>query len=106
LREKSPVVAIDLGGKWNILAIESLLDALTPNADGSRETRLTVDGVELEVFMPKGPAVARVRRVDGKPLVTIPCLVFAANAILSPEKPLAWVEVPKGAGSAVPTASE
>ncbi|GEM_PF-215971 len=106
LREKSPVVAIDLGGKWNILAIESLLDALTPNADGSRETRLTVDGVELEVFMPKGPAVARVRRVDGKPLVTIPCLVFAANAILGTEKPLAWVEVPKGAGSAVPTASE
>ncbi len=104
LREKSPVVAINLGddamtGTWRLLAIESLLDAIAPGADGSRETKLTVDGVDLEVFMPKGPAVARIRRADGKPLLTIPCLAFAAHAVLGRGEPLTWIEVPKTPGA-------
>ena len=100
LRAKSPLVALWLGERWRLLAIENLLDAIPAGADGSRETRLTVDGVELTVRMPKGPAVARVSRTDGQPILTIPCLAFAAHAILGARSETDWIDVPRSAEAA------
>jgi hypothetical protein len=108
LRAKSPVIALSIGGRWRLLAIENLLDAIPAGADGARDARLTIDGVEIAVHMPKGPAVARVVRTDGQPLVTIPCLAFAAHAVLGARSESDWVDVPgrvSGAGDGSATAA-
>lgn len=101
LRAKSPLVAIWIGERWRLLAIENLLDAIPAGADGSRETRLMVDGVELMVQMPKGPAVARISRADGQPILTVPCLAFAAHAVLGARSEADWIDIPRPADAPV-----
>jgi hypothetical protein len=82
LRLKSPMIAVRTAatGPWTLLSIESLVAAGLPQ---DRTARVTVDGVELVVAVPVGPAVARVERADGAPVLTVPVLYFAAQALLA-----------------------
>jgi hypothetical protein len=82
LRPKSPLIAIrsDSGGAWTLLAIERLAGS---RLGQDRTVRRTIDGVEYLVTIPVGPAVARVERADGAPIVAVPILAFAATAILA-----------------------
>jgi len=82
LRLKSPMIAVRVadGGPWTLLSIESLVAA---GLAQDRTARVTVDGVELVVTIPVGPAVARIERADGAPVLTVPVLYFAAQAILA-----------------------
>jgi hypothetical protein len=92
MRLKSPVVLIELGESWKALPIERLVDKLSSETGTSRTIRRMVDGVELIVHLPAGPAVARVTRADGAPLQTLPCLWFSA-ALAGPEaSPPALIE--------------
>ncbi len=83
LRLKSPMLALWLEGKWRVLAVEDFLPAL----DAKRAVTLHIDGTELLLEIPNAPAVARIRRVDGQPLLTVPCLYFAAKAVLTADEP-------------------
>ena len=81
LRLKSPMIAVRSaeGRPWTLLSIESLVAAgLSPE----RTVRVTIDGAEHVVTIPIGPAVARIERADGKPVLSVPVLYFAAHAIL------------------------
>ena len=78
LRLKSPILAIHGASGWKLLAIEPLSAA----AGADRTARIAIDGAELNVYLPPGPAVARAERVDGTPVEVIPCLYFAAEALL------------------------
>ena len=83
VRLKSPMLALWLGGKWSLLAVEDYLSAI--NSD--RAVIVRVEGTELKLEIPNAPAVARISRVDGQPLLSVPCLYFAAKAILEPREP-------------------
>jgi hypothetical protein len=83
VRLKSPMLALWLGGKWSLLAVEDYLSAI--NSD--RSVIVRVEGTELKLEIPNAPAVARISRVDGLPLLSVPCLYFAAKAILEPREP-------------------
>lgn len=88
LRLKSPVVLCQVDGKWHALSVEALLGAQPGSPpDGPRSLLRTVGGVELRIDLPMGPAVARVERTDGQPLLTVPCLWFAAHAVLGLDRP-------------------
>ena len=81
LRLKSPMIAVRSaeGRPWTLLSIESLVAAgLSPE----RTVRVTIDGAEHVVTIAIGPAVARIERADGKPVLSVPVLYFAAHAIL------------------------
>lgn len=81
LRLKSPMIAVRSaeGRPWTLLSIESLVAAgLSPE----RTVRVTIDGAEHVVTIPIGPAVARIERTDGNPVLAVPVLYFAAHAIL------------------------
>jgi hypothetical protein len=81
LRLKSPMIAIRTAADrpWTLLSIEAMVaEGLAPD----RTIRKTIDGVELVVTVPIGPAVARVERADGAPVLAVPVLYFAAFAIL------------------------
>lgn len=81
LRPKSPLIALRTAsnGPWTLVAIELLAGAgLGPD----RTVRRTIDGVEYVFTLPVGPAVARVERADGGPVMAVPVLAFAAQAIL------------------------
>jgi hypothetical protein len=81
LRLKSPMIAVRSaeGRPWTLLSIESLVAAgLSPE----RTVRVTIDGAEHVVTIPIGPAVARIERTDGNPVLSVPVLYFAAHAIL------------------------
>lgn len=87
LRLKSPMIAVRAKqeSRWTLVSIEALIAA---GLDASRSTRVVVDGVECTVTLPAGPAVARIERVDGQPLESIPLLYFAAYAILGEREPI------------------
>jgi len=78
LRLKSPILAIRGESGWNLVPIEPLAAAAGPD----RTARIDIDGAELRVHLPTGPAAARAERVDGAPLEVIPCLYFSAEAVL------------------------
>ena len=84
LRLKSPMVLCRIGERWTALAIEPLIEVLASNGGSDRTLRRTVDGVELVIHLPAGPAVARVTRSDGEPLETIPCLWFSVPQVAGP----------------------
>jgi hypothetical protein len=81
MRLKSPVVLCRLGDAWHALPVERLVEQLASDGGSDRMLRRTVGGVELEVHLPAGPAVARVARADGEPLETVPCLWFSASLV-------------------------
>jgi hypothetical protein len=87
LRLKSPMIAFRLDSGWKALAVE----AVVAKVESERRHRFTVDGVELECHVPAGPAVARLARVDGAPLVTVPCLYFALESVAAPREPFSLV---------------
>lgn len=98
LRLKSPMIAVRSaeGRPWTLLSIESLVAAgLSPE----RTVRVTIDGAEHVVTIPIGPAVARIERADGKPVLSVPVLYFAAHAILGQR---GGVELAPIAASAAP----
>jgi hypothetical protein len=81
LRLKSPMLAVRTAEwhPWTLVSIESLVAAgLAPD----RTARITIDGIEHVVTIPIGPAVARIERADGTPVLSVPVLYFAAYAIL------------------------
>jgi hypothetical protein len=82
LRLKSPVLALRVSEGWKFLAFEQLIPLLGPD----RSHRLTIEGVEYVLHLPSGPAVARLERVDGAPVTVIPCLWFAASALIAPHE--------------------
>jgi len=84
LRLKSPMVAFELGDGWTLMSVE----ALVAKASGGRESVFTCGGVEMRAHLPSGPAVARLERVDGKSLRTVPCLLFAAESVLRERVPI------------------
>lgn len=88
LRLKSPMVAFELDSGWKVVAVE----AMVAKAGGARELSFTCDGVAIKASLPSGPAVARLERADGAPLRTLPCLHFAAEAVLRPHTPITAVE--------------
>lgn len=88
LRLKSPMVAFQLGGDWRIVSLESL----AAKAAGAPELKWDCDGVTLRVTLPAGPSVIRLERADGAPMRTIPCLCFAAEAVVRPFHPITFVK--------------
>ena len=88
LRLKSPMVALELDAGWRMVSVE----ALAAKAAGSRELTFGCDGVQLRAHLPIGPAVARIERVDGTPLRTVPCLLFAAEAVLHEQLPITLIQ--------------
>lgn len=88
LRLKSPMVAMELDAGWRMVSIE----ALAAKAAGGRELTFGCDGVQMRAYLPSGPAVARIERVDGSPIRTVPCLLFAAEAVLRERSPITLVE--------------
>lgn len=92
LRLKSPMLAVRTaeGRPWSLLSIETLVaGGLSPE----RTVRTTIDGVEHVVTIPVGPAVARIERADGAPVLSVPVLYFAAYAILSQREGVELVPV-------------
>jgi hypothetical protein len=87
LRLKSPMIAFRLESGWKAIPVE----AVVAKAESERRLRFSVDGVELQCDVPAGPAIARLVRVDGAPLVTVPCLYFALEAVAAPREPVAIV---------------
>ena len=83
--------------RWHELAVARAAHAagLSPE----RTVRVTIDGAEHVVTIPIGPAVARIERADGKPVLSVPVLYFAAHAILGQRE---GVELAPIAASAAP----
>lgn len=78
LRLKSPVLAVASGSGWKALPIERLVGRAGPE----RRVEVEVDGQRLVVHLPQGPAVARIERADGTPVLALPCLLFAAESVI------------------------
>ena len=88
LRLKSPMIAFELDGAWRMVSVEGL----AAKASGVRELAFACDGVELRAALPSGPAVSRLERADGSPLRTLPCLLFAVDAVLQERTPITLVQ--------------
>ena len=88
LRLKSPMVAFELGTGWRMASLESL----TAKAAGAPELEWTSDGVALRATLPAGLGVVRLERADGVPMRSIPCLYFAAEAVVRPFQPITLVQ--------------
>ncbi|MFM7050581.1 MAG: DUF3179 domain-containing (seleno)protein [Planctomycetota bacterium] len=80
LRLKSPMLAVLSRSGWTTIPIERY------QKGGSREAQIAVDGVSMTLYLPEGPAAARVERADGAPLVSLPLLYFASEALLRPRE--------------------
>lgn len=83
LRLKSPVLAIRGATRWTLVPIEDLVATAGP----ARRAEIEVEGMAVRIDLPSGPAVARAARVDGGRLEVVPCLYFAAEAVLGPFEP-------------------
>jgi Protein of unknown function (DUF3179) len=90
LRMKSPVLLLGSDSGWVVVAYEPAAAGSESSQlpSGNRTIRLTVDGSDVEVQVTSGPAVARARRLDGKPLLCVPCLYFGAFSTVGPREPL------------------
>lgn len=87
LRLKSPMVLVSNGAGWTSLAIEDLVRRAGPE----RRLAIEVGGRRLSVELPIGPAVARITAEDGTPVLTVPCHLFAAEAVVGPRERIeAW----------------
>lgn len=86
LRLKSPLLLIESGGTWHPVSLEGLL--AKGNAGAPAETRTTTFRIGDEQFiaaLPQGPVVCRVTKADGTSVPVVPCLYFAAHALLGVE---------------------
>jgi hypothetical protein len=88
LRLKSPMVAFELGSDWRMVSLESL----AAKAAGAPVLEWSCNGVALRATLPAGPSVIRLERVDGTAMRTIPCLCFAAEAVVRPFHPITLVQ--------------
>ena len=86
LRLKSPMVAFELERGWHMVSLEEL----TARASGKQWIEWECEGVSLRADLPAGPAVGRIRRVDGQPLRTVPCLYFAAESVIRERTPITF----------------
>ncbi len=93
LHLKSPMVAVQLGDRWEVISIEGLVEAL--GRDGRGEIRIA--GTPLRAKVTADPAGAMIEDSLGFPMPTVPCLWFAWHAFHPGASPAA-VE-PAGAAS-------
>ena len=83
LRLKSPMMLFESGGRWRMFSVE----AAAARAKGEGAVEWDCAGQELRAILPAGPAAARLERLDGTPLLTIPCLYFAAESVFRERHP-------------------
>ena len=84
LRLKSPMLVFRAADGWKAVSVEALASKL----DADRNIRFEAGGSRYLAHVPAGPATARLSDEAGAPVEAIPCLYFAAAAVLGPRSGL------------------
>jgi len=84
LRLKSPMLVFRAADGWKAVSVEALASKL----DADRNIRFEAGGSRYLAHVPAGLATARLSDEAGAPVEAIPCLYFAAAAVLGPHSGL------------------